>query len=153
MAAPNESPPRPGIPELSLLVGAALLGAPAARAAAPERTPALVEKGKASFSRNCVACHGAKGEGDGPAAKALKPRPRNLVAEPTRAAPHRASRCSPTASKGSGVIAYKHLPEEERWALAFYVEGLAGGAEVAGRLLLPVVAWRGNRRWRRRPAR
>jgi high-affinity iron transporter len=30
-----------------------------------------------------------------------------------------------TGIKGTGMLAFKHLPEEERWALAFYVAGLA----------------------------
>jgi mono/diheme cytochrome c family protein len=33
------------------------------------------EDGQAIFQKNCVACHGAAGKGDGPAAKALKPPP------------------------------------------------------------------------------
>lgn len=31
------------------------------------------------FRRQCVACHGPEGKGDGPAARALKPRPSNLA--------------------------------------------------------------------------
>ncbi|MFQ5703647.1 MAG: c-type cytochrome [Gemmatimonadales bacterium] len=31
------------------------------------------------FKRNCSACHGKKGKGDGPAAVALNPRPANLA--------------------------------------------------------------------------
>jgi len=36
---------------------------------------AHAEDGKAVFQKNCVACHGPTGKGDGPAAKALKPPP------------------------------------------------------------------------------
>lgn len=32
-----------------------------------------------TYKRQCVVCHGAKGEGDGPAAPALKPRPSDLT--------------------------------------------------------------------------
>ena len=35
-------------------------------------------KGSASFQTYCVACHGAGGKGDGAAAAALKPKPRDL---------------------------------------------------------------------------
>lgn len=35
------------------------------------------------FQRQCVACHGKKGKGDGPAAAAMSPRPANL-ADPER---------------------------------------------------------------------
>jgi mono/diheme cytochrome c family protein len=35
--------------------------------------------GMESYKRQCVVCHGAEGEGDGPAAAALKPRPTDLT--------------------------------------------------------------------------
>jgi mono/diheme cytochrome c family protein len=46
--------------------------------AAPELDMAAVEAGKATFATlGCVACHGANGKGDGAAAAALEPKPRN----------------------------------------------------------------------------
>ncbi|MBI4537360.1 MAG: cytochrome c [candidate division NC10 bacterium] len=36
-----------------------------------------VAKGKAKYQELCAACHGASGKGDGPAAAALNPKPRN----------------------------------------------------------------------------
>jgi mono/diheme cytochrome c family protein len=109
------------------LAAAALLLAPAARAGAPpKKTPELLEKGKTSFARNCASCHGPKGEGDGVAAKALNPKPRNLVTEPLKngSKPSQVFDTLATGIKGTGMIAYKHLPEEERWALAYYVLSL-----------------------------
>ena len=35
--------------------------------------------GKAIFLRNCMVCHGTQGKGDGPAAAALKPHPKDLT--------------------------------------------------------------------------
>jgi len=35
--------------------------------------------GKAIYEQHCVPCHGAKGEGDGPAGALLDPRPRNYA--------------------------------------------------------------------------
>ena len=71
---------------LSTLVAAALLALAAnTRAAdAPKATPELVAQGKAAFAKYCASCHGQGGQGDGPASKALKPPPRNLVTEPVK---------------------------------------------------------------------
>jgi mono/diheme cytochrome c family protein len=37
------------------------------------------EKGKALFAQSCAACHGPAGKGDGAAAAALNPKPRDLT--------------------------------------------------------------------------
>ena len=113
-------------PTASLALCALLLGASAAQAAQPERTAALVERGKSAYARNCVACHGPKGEGDGVAAKSLKPKPRNLVTEPLAGGAPAVFEALGKGVKGTGMIAYKHLPEEERWALSYFVEELGG---------------------------
>ncbi len=36
-------------------------------------------KGKATFEQICASCHGPSGKGDGPAAAALSPKPRDLT--------------------------------------------------------------------------
>ena len=38
-----------------------------------------VEKGEGLFAQNCASCHGPAGRGDGPAAAALNPKPRDLT--------------------------------------------------------------------------
>lgn len=35
-------------------------------------------KGKALYEKNCAACHGISGKGDGPAAASMSPKPKNL---------------------------------------------------------------------------
>jgi len=45
----------------------------------PEATPELLERAKQVYARNCVACHGLKGDGKGDAAAFLAPRPRDFV--------------------------------------------------------------------------
>jgi mono/diheme cytochrome c family protein len=105
---------------------AALWSGASALAAPPARTPELVERGKAAYAKNCVVCHGAKGEGDGAAAKSLDPKPRNLVTSPMPGGAPAVFEVLATGKKGTGMIAYKHLPEQDRWAIAYFVEGLAG---------------------------
>jgi cbb3-type cytochrome oxidase cytochrome c subunit/mono/diheme cytochrome c family protein len=39
-----------------------------------------VTKGRSLYQRNCASCHGARGQGDGPGANSLHPRPANLAA-------------------------------------------------------------------------
>ena len=54
--------------------------APAAAAAKPAKaavTPAVLERGAQLYKANCAVCHGDQGRGDGPAASALKPPPRD----------------------------------------------------------------------------
>ena len=41
-------------------------------------TEASIQKGKEIYGQKCAACHGATGEGNGPAGSALKPKPANL---------------------------------------------------------------------------
>ena len=38
-----------------------------------------VDKGKDLFNNNCTVCHGINGDGKGPAAPALKPKPTNFT--------------------------------------------------------------------------
>jgi len=111
----------------SLAAAAALLLTTAARAAEPPRkTPELLEKGKASFGVNCASCHGPKGEGDGVAAAALNPKPRNFSTDQLKNGA-KVGQVFETLDKGvqgTAMIAFTHLPEDERWALAYYVVDL-----------------------------
>lgn len=59
--------------KISLLAAAAALCVVTAPAFAAD-----VEAGKAKFQQFCATCHGPTGHGDGPAAAALKPKPRSL---------------------------------------------------------------------------
>lgn len=45
----------------------------------PEATEALLEKGRAIYFGRCSFCHGLLGDGEGPAAKYLDPRPRDFT--------------------------------------------------------------------------
>ncbi len=43
------------------------------------RTEKTVERGASVYQQNCASCHGATGEGDGPASRGLNPPPANLA--------------------------------------------------------------------------
>lgn len=60
-------------------VGILLLGLPVLARTATAQTPkGDVNAGKAKFQMFCASCHGATGKGDGAAAAALNPKPRNF---------------------------------------------------------------------------
>ncbi|MGH7909007.1 MAG: c-type cytochrome [Thermodesulfobacteriota bacterium] len=60
---------------LAGFIGALAIGGSLLANAAGKGDPA---KGKEKFNQICASCHGPTGHGDGPAAAALDPKPRNL---------------------------------------------------------------------------
>lgn len=84
-----------------------------------------LQAGKESFEMTCASCHGEKGAGDGSAAAALNPRPRNFKA------PASEWKNGPTLAgikktlnegiKGGSMVAYSHLGEETIDQIAKYV--------------------------------
>ncbi len=89
-------------------------------------TPELIVKGKAAFKTNCTSCHGLEGLGDGPAATALNPKPRNFhegywhygggVA--------RVVRTISEGSPGTAMPAFVGIPLADRISLAHFVRSL-----------------------------
>ena len=63
-----------------LLLAALGAGAPAAAEPAAADQPLLAELGAELFREHCAACHGALGDGAGPAASSLKVAPSDLTA-------------------------------------------------------------------------
>ena len=96
-------------------------------------SPPLRARGKAVYDRQCAACHGTGGRGDGEAAYLLYPKPRDfttgnyrLVSTWERVPTDEdlyltISRGMP----GSAMPSWGHLPEEERWALVHYIKSFA----------------------------
>jgi mono/diheme cytochrome c family protein len=108
--------------KLGTTVLALLLGS-SAWAAAPKTTPALVEKGKTSYARNCLACHGEAGDGNGPTGQFLNPKPRDFKSGQFKKGnkPEEIFNTIATGLPGSSMVSFAGLPEEERWALTYYV--------------------------------
>lgn len=78
------------------------------------------------YAKQCSACHGMTGVGDGPAGAILDPPPTNFL-DVERARQRSLYDLYATISLGvrdTGMLSFAHLAETERWALAFYVAGL-----------------------------
>ncbi len=87
-------------------------------------------KGKVLFSQNCITCHGAGGHGDGVAAAALNPKPRNFTVTDGWKNGHTVAAIYKTLTNGLGTMPAFALPVADRFALAHYVRSL--GAEASG---------------------
>jgi Tol biopolymer transport system component/mono/diheme cytochrome c family protein len=89
--------------------------------------PGSPERGRALFATNCVACHGARGRGDGPLAPTLIPRPANLA--DAHMVGHRDTDLFGFISNGipgSAMAAWQNqLTERDRWDLVNYVRTFA----------------------------
>src|SRR3984893_6401404 len=126
---------------LALAVGAVAAGgfAPSAQAHAPWEAPAaekakknplrteakIVEQGKKVAEINCLSCHGPKGRGDGVASVALNPKPADWTSKKVQAESD--GEIFWKISTGRGAMpSWKHLPENERWALVRYIRSLGG---------------------------
>lgn len=94
-------------------------------AQSPTRWPDL-SRGRVLFQQNCVACHGERGAGDGPAAAALQPHPTNFVdaAIGSELSPFRAFNTIRVGVPGTAMAPWPAIVDEDVWALAFYVTSL-----------------------------
>ncbi|HZE19940.1 MAG TPA: cytochrome c, partial [Candidatus Angelobacter sp.] len=85
-------------------------------------TPELIAKGKTLFDVNCASCHGSKGLGDGPAAAALNPKPRNFHEGYWKygGGIARVVQTISVGSPGTAMAAFTNIPLEDRFAIAHY---------------------------------
>jgi mono/diheme cytochrome c family protein len=91
-------------------------------------TPARAQSADATYSQNCAACHGAKGLGDGPAGKYLKPPPSDFATS----LKGKTDDWIAKAIKGGGAAigesptmpAYASLSDDQIKALVAYIKSL-----------------------------
>ena len=100
---------------------------------APASVPDL-SRGAALYAQDCAACHGAKGEGPAGAFARLEPPP--IAFDDRERAKDRSVfglyQVISQGLEGTAMQSFASLPEEDRWALAFHVGGLAWRDIAAG---------------------
>lgn len=87
-------------------------------------TPAMLDKGKQTFSTVCATCHGTEGKGDGAAGVALNPKPRNFHAAEGWKNGRKVSELYKTLQfgiPGSGMPPYDYMSPEDRVAVISYI--------------------------------
>ena len=87
-------------------------------------TPELVVEGKKLYKLNCASCHGDSGHGDGPKSVSLVPPPRNFSSEKFKngSSVLQIYNTLATGIQGTSMPAFDLLPEEDRIAMAHYVQ-------------------------------
>jgi mono/diheme cytochrome c family protein len=103
----------------------------------PTRTPAASEEllvlGRATYEKECTACHNATGDGQGAAAYLLYPRPRDFTTGQFRListwdnvpTDEDLFRTISRGMPGSAMPSWAHLPEDTRWGLVYYVKAFS----------------------------
>jgi len=89
----------------------------------PAQTPSLA-RGAEVYQANCASCHGTTGQGDGPAARGLEPKPTNLALAAARLmdqSPLDYYRRITIGAVGTAMPSFElRLPAQDRWAAALY---------------------------------
>lgn len=96
-------------------------------------TNEMVEKGNTLYQTNCASCHGADGNGDGVAAAALNPKPRNFHQKDGWTNGREFSKLFNTLQKGvpnTGMIAYEFIPVADRIAIIQFIRKMSDFPEV-----------------------
>jgi DMSO reductase family type II enzyme heme b subunit len=106
----------------------------------PEATPEFIDKGQGIYFRRCSFCHGLLGDGEGPAARFLDPRPRDFTLGTFKFRTTQSGELPTdedlfrTVSRGLPGTAMQAfdsdlikngLSEEERWAVIAYIQTFA----------------------------
>ena len=96
----------------------------------PKKTPELLTLGKKLYDQNCVTCHGPKGDGKGQLGASLKPAPSDFTKPFNQWAFGKGDlrKIFDVITKGipnSSMVKWDHLPEQERWALVYFIVDFA----------------------------
>ncbi len=107
-------------------------GPPSAWAQArPPEAPENLERGRQVYVKRCQACHGDKGDGQGPVAPYLDPRPRDFVAASYRFRTTQSGepptdedllRVVARGVPGTAMSGWTTLSEQDRWLVIAYIK-------------------------------
>lgn len=89
--------------------------------------PPDLQRAAVIYAQSCASCHGVEGRGDGPLARDLEPRPTDF-GNRTRAVQRSLYGLYNTITlgvEGTAMRSFAELSEADRWAVAFYIGGLA----------------------------
>jgi DMSO reductase family type II enzyme heme b subunit len=126
---------------------AAWLTPPSAWAQArPAETPANIEKGRQIYAKRCQVCHGEQGDGKGPVALYLDPRPRDFTAgvykfrttgsgEPPT--DEDLFRVVTRGLAGTAMSGWTTLAETDRWAVISYIKTFSDAFKEKGTVIKP----------------
>ena len=110
---------------------------------------ALMQKARPLYARHCQHCHGVSGDGNGPDAWSMNPKPRDFrqgkfkfTSTRTFYAPHRDDlmRTLDEGIAGTYMPSFKLLPEADRRVLVEYVIWLANRGEIENQALRVLTA-------------
>jgi high-affinity iron transporter len=101
----------------------------------PGALPAYA-RGATVYAENCSQCHGMAGKGDGPGRESMNPKtpaPANFTDPELMAglSPFKAYNTATFGVDKTAMASFAALPDEQRWAVAFYVMALRFPAEAA----------------------
>lgn len=86
-----------------------------------ESTKASIQKGKEIYEKKCSSCHGVKGDGKGPIAGRLSPKPTNFRESHGEKMTDGEHYWKITNGRGSMPSYEKDLTEEKRWHVINYI--------------------------------